>query len=132
MSMLTHHFLLDHIQFTLIHGPNIPGSYAILFFKAMDITFTTRYIRNWALFPLWLSLFIPFGAISLLFSSSILDTYRPGGLVFQCHIFCLFILFMGFPRILKWFAILLSSGPHFVRTLHCDPSVLGSSTWHGS
>ena len=30
------------------------------------------------LFPLWLSLFIPSGAILLLFSSSILDTYRPG------------------------------------------------------
>ena len=28
-------------------------------------------------------------------------------------------------RILKWFAILFSSGPHFVRILHHDPSVLG-------
>ena len=27
-------------------------------------------------------------------------------------------------RILKWFAILFSGGPHFVRTLHNDPSVL--------
>ena len=27
-------------------------------------------------------------------------------------------------RILKWFAIPFSSGPHFVRTLHHDPSVL--------
>ena len=29
-------------------------------------------------------------------------------------------------RILKWFAIPFSSGPHFVRTLHHDPSVLGT------
>ena len=33
--------------------------------------------------------------------------------------------------ILKWFAIAFSSGPHFVRTLHHDPSVLGHPTWHG-
>ena len=31
-------------------------------------------------------------------------------------------------RILKWFTIPFSSGPHFVRTLHHDPSILGSST----
>ena len=34
-------------------------------------------------------------------------------------------------RILKWFAIPFSNGPHLVRTLHQDPSVLGGSTWHG-
>ena len=33
-------------------------------------------------------------------------------------------------RILKWFAIPFSSGPHFVWTLHHDPSVLGGPTWH--
>ena len=35
-------------------------------------------------------------------------------------------------RILKWFAIPFSSDPHFVRTLHHDPSVLGGPTRHGS
>jgi len=35
-------------------------------------------------------------------------------------------------RILKWFAIPFSSGPHFVRTLHHHPSVLGGLTWHDS
>ena len=30
------HFLFDHFRFTFIHGPNIPGSYAILFFIALD------------------------------------------------------------------------------------------------
>ena len=34
--------------------------------------------------------------------------------------------------ILKWFAIPFSSGPHFVRTLHRDPSILGGLTRHGS
>ena len=32
-------------------------------------------------------------------------------------------------RILKWFAILFSSGPCFVRILHHDPSVLGGTIW---
>ena len=35
-------------------------------------------------------------------------------------------------RILKWFAIPFSSGPHFVRTLHHDPPVLGGPAQHGS
>ena len=34
-------------------------------------------------------------------------------------------------RILKWFAIPFSSGPHSVRPLHHDPSVLGGPTRHG-
>ena len=35
-------------------------------------------------------------------------------------------------RILKWFAIPFSSGPHFVRTFHHDLSVLGGRTGHDS
>ena len=34
-------------------------------------------------------------------------------------------------RILKWFAIVVSSGPHSVRPLHRDPSILGGPTRHG-
>ena len=77
----------SHVQFTLIHGPNISGSYPILFFTALDFTFTTRHIHSWASFPLWARLFILSEAISPLFSSSILDTFWPGQLIFQCHIF---------------------------------------------
>ena len=76
------HFLLDHIQLTLIHGPNIPGSYLVLFFTASDFTFTTRHIHTWASFPLWPSHFILSGAIidcPLLFPSSILDILQSGG-----------------------------------------------------
>ena len=117
---------------TLSHWPNIPGSYAILFFTALDFTSTTWHIHNF--FLLWLSLFIPSGAISLLFSSSILDIYRPGEFIFQCHIFLCFLTIHGVlkARMLKWFAIPLSSGPHFVRTLPYDLSILGGPTCHGS
>ena len=91
--------LLHHIRFTLVRGPNIPGSYAVLFFTASDFTFTTRHICSWESFSLWPSRFILSGAIcncSLLFPGSILDTFPPVGSIFQCHVFCLFILFMGF------------------------------------
>ena len=52
----------------------------------------------------------------------------------QCHIFLHFHTVHGVlkTRILKWFAISFSSGPHFVRTLHHDPSILGGATQHGS
>ena len=75
-----------------------------------------------------------FRVISPLISSSILGTYRSGGFIFQCPIFLPFHTVHGVlkARILRWFAIPFSSGPHFVRTLHHDPSVLGGPTWHGS
>ena len=62
----------------------------------------SRHIHNCALFSLWLHLFILSEVISPLFSSSILGTYRPGKFIFQCHIFCLFIMFMGFSRQEYW------------------------------
>ena len=79
--------LFDHFQFTMIHGPNIPGSYATLFFTASEFTFTTSHIHSWVLFPLWLSLFIASGTISLLLSSNLLGSYQPGKFIFQCHLF---------------------------------------------
>ena len=79
--------LFHHFQFTLIHGPNIPGSYAVLFFTALDFTSITSHMHNWALFLFWLHLFILSGVISPLFSSSILGTYWPGEFIFRCHTF---------------------------------------------
>jgi len=99
------HLLFDHFQFTLTHEPNIPGSYVLLFFIALDFTFTTRHIHNWALFPLWLSLFIPSGAISQLFFHSILSTHWPGtqyGTSSSVLSFCLFIVLMGLSRQEYW------------------------------
>ena len=36
MLMFTLAISFDHFQFALIHGPNIPSSYAILLFTALD------------------------------------------------------------------------------------------------
>ena len=123
----------DHFQFTLIHGPNIPGSYAV-FFTASDLTSITNHIHNWVLFLLWLCLFILSGVISPLFSSSILGTYQTGEFIFECPVFLPFHAVYGVlkARILKWLAIPFSSGPRFVRTLHHDLSVLGGPAQHGS
>ena len=132
--MFTRHFLFDHFQFALIHGPNIPGSYAISLFTASDFTTITSHIHNWVLFLLWLHPFILSGVISPLISSSILGTYRPGEFIFQYPIFSPFCTVHGVlkARILKWFAIPFSSGQCFVRTLHHDPSILRGPTRHGS
>ena len=73
------------------------------------------------------------GVISPLISSSILGTYRPGEFLFQYPIILPFHTVHGVlkARILKWFAIPFSSGPHWVRPLHHDPPVLGGPTGHG-
>ena len=96
-----------------------------MFFTAWDFTSITSHIYNWALFSLWLRLFILSGVVSPLISSSILSTYQPGELIFQCPIFLPFHTVHGIlkARILKWFAVPFSSGPRFVRTLHHDPSL---------
>ena len=114
-------------------GTNIPGSYEILLFTALDFSSITSHINNWVLFLLWLHLFILSGGISPLFSC-ILGTYRPGELIFQFPIFLPFLIIHGVfkARILKWFAIPFSSGPHFVRALYHDLPILGGPTWHGS
>ena len=100
----------------------------MLFFKTPDFTYITRPIHTWVLFLLWPSRFILSGAISCtpLFPCGILDTFQPERLIFQCHIFLPFYTVHGVfkARVLEWFAILSSSGSHFVRTLHCDSSVL--------
>ena len=129
--------LLDHIQFTLIHGPNIPGSYAILFFIALDFAFTNRYFHNWVSFLIQPMCLILSGDISnclLLFPSSILDVFQPGGLIFWYHNFLPFHIIhrVLMARILEWFVISSTSGPHFVRTLHYDLSMLVGPAWHGT
>ena len=50
----------------------------------------------------------------LFFSSSILGIYQPGEFIFQCHIFLPFPTVHGTlkERILMWFAIPFSRGPH--------------------
>ena len=96
-------------------------------------TLTTRPIHTWASFSVCPSCFLLSAAIGncpLLFSSSILDTFRPGRLIFWCHIFLPFLTARGVlqARMLEGFAVPSSSGPRFVRTLHHDPSVGWSCT----
>ena len=118
-SILVHWFLecrhslfpspFGHFQFALIHGPDISGSYAILFFTESDLASITSHIHNWVLFLLWLHPFILSGVISPLISSSILGTYQPEEFIFQCLSFCIFILFMGFSRQEYWSGLPLPS-----------------------
>ena len=112
-------------------------AYTILFFTASDLTFTTRHIYSWLSSPLWPSHFIFSGAMSncpLLLPSSILDTFRPEGRIFWCHIFFPYHVAHGVltARILEWFAIPSSLGPRFVRTLYYDPPVLGGPVCRNS
>ena len=118
-----------HFQFALIHEPNISGSYAILLFTSI-----TSHIHSWVLVLPWLHFFTLSGVISPLVSSSILGTYRPREFIFQCPIFLPFQTVHGVlkARILKWFTIPFFNGPHFVRTLHHDLSIVGGPTWYGS
>ena len=99
---------------------------------SLSLSITSR-IHSWVLFLLWLYPFVLSGVISPLISSSILGTYWPGEFPFQYPIILPFHTVHGLlkSRILKWFAIPFSSGPHSVRPLHHDPSVLGGPTWHG-
>ena len=131
--MFTLAISFDHFQFALIHGPNIPGSYAILLFTASDLASITSHIHNWVLFLLWLHPFILSGVISSLISSSILGTYQPGEFPFQYPIILPSHTVHGVlkARNLKCFAIPFSSGPHSVRPFHHDPPVLDGPTWHG-
>ena len=122
-------------SFILIHGPKIPGFYAILFFRASDFTVTTRHIHSWVLFPLWCSCFILSGAINVSNSlhCSILDTFWQRGAHLLMSYLCSFP-YCSWDSLDKeeWSAISSSNGPCFVRTLHYDLSILGGSAWHGS
>ena len=124
---------LNWSEFALIHGCNISGSYAILLFTASDLASITSYIRSWVLFLLWLPLFILSGVISPVISSSILGTYWPGEFLFQYLIILPFDTVHGVlkARMLKWFVIPFSSGPHSVRPLQHDPPIFGGPIWHG-
>ena len=95
-------------------------SYAILLFTASDLVSVTSHIHNWVLFLLWLHPFILSGVLSPLISRSISGTYWPGEFPFQYPVVLPFHTVHGVlkARILKWFAIPFSSGPHSVRPLH--------------
>ena len=93
---------------------------------SIGLTSITNHIHHWALFSLWLHLFILSGVISPLFSSSILGTYWSGKFIFQSHIFCLSILFMEFSRQEYWSGLpFLSPVDHVLSEL----STMTCSSW---
>ena len=97
------------VYFTLIHGPNIPGSYAVLFFTTSNFTITTIHIHKWMSFLLWpaTSFFLELLVISL--HSSPLACWTPTNLGISSSgviSFCLFILFMGFSWQEYWDGLL--------------------------
>ena len=102
MSMFTLAISFDHFQFALIHGPDIPGSYAILLFTASDLASITSHIQKWVLFLLWLHPFV----LSVVFLHwSPVAYWAPndlGSSSFGILSYCLFILFMGFSRQEYW------------------------------
>ena len=65
--------------------------------------------------------------------SSPVETFQPEGLVFWYHIFlpcAVHVVLMA--RILEWFTIPPSSGPHFAKTFHYDLSISIGPAQHGS
>ena len=95
---LLNHLRFDHFQFALFHGPNILGSYAILFFIASDFMSITSHIYNWALFcfgsisSFFLELFLYFSPVAYWAPTNL------GSSSFSVLSFCFCILFMGFWR----------------------------------
>ena len=83
-------------QLALIYGPNIPCSYAVLLFTALNLASITSHNHNCVLVLLWLCLFFLSGFISPLISSSIPTDL--GNSSFKVLYFCLFIVFMGLSR----------------------------------
>ena len=118
------HLLFDHIQFALIHGPNILGSYAILLFTASDIASITSHIHKqvffFALAPSFHSFWSYFSTLlqqhtgnlptcGIHLSMSYLFTFHTVHVVLKAEI-------------LKWFTTAFSSGPDSSRPLHHSPS----------
>ena len=105
---------LTSSQFTLIHRPNTSDFYAILFFTALEFTFTDRHIHNKISFLHWPSCFGP--AASFLLEllviglcSSPVAYWIPsnlgwgwGGSSSGIVFFCPFILSMGFSGQEYW------------------------------
>ena len=120
--MFTRHLLLDHVQFTLVHGPNIPCSYAILFFTALAFHHQTH--PQLGMLSTLAHLFILSVAISPFSPVAYWTPTDLGGHLSVSYHFAFspFHTVHGVleARILKWFVIPFSSGPRFVRTLHCD------------
>ena len=139
MLMFTlNHLLVDHMKFTLVHGPTfqVPMQYhSLQHWTLLSPPGTSTAEHCFCFGPaasvilelsIWDNCLLPY-------PRNILDTFQPGGLIFWCYVFLLFCNIHGVraARILERFVIPSSTGPCFVRPLHYDASVLGGLTWHG-
>ena len=87
-------------NFTLTHGPNIPGSYAILLFTALDFHHQSHpqmgvfgFLFSFSsISSFFLKLFIHWSPVAYWAPTDL------GSSSFSVLSFCLFILFMGFSR----------------------------------
>ena len=117
--------------------PVNPGSYATLFFMALDFTSPpgTSTAKRHSCFGPGAS-FLLAQVIAFHFSPVEHIGHLPtwGTLSSGVRSFCPFMLSMGFSKqeYWSWVAVSLSSGPRFVRSLHYDPSILPGSAWHNS
>ena len=100
-------FYLPQSKIICLHDPALhisQASFLLLFLSPYSSI--TSHTHNWVLLLLWFCLFILFGVVSPLISSSILNTYQPGEFIFQCHTFLPFqtVYEVLEARILKLFA----------------------------
>ena len=86
----------------MIHGPNITGSYAVLFFTPLDFISITSHIHNWMLFLLWLHLFILSGVILHWSPVAYWAPTNPVSSSFSVSSLWLCIPFIGFSRQKYW------------------------------
>ena len=106
-----------------LHRPNIPGSYAILLFTALDIASITSPIHNWVFFLLWLP---PFFCLKLFLHWSPVAYWALtdlGSSSFSILSFCIFIPLMGFSRQEYW------SGFPFPSAVDHILSYLSTTAW---
>ena len=96
-----HHFL-DHVQFTLIHEPNILDSYAVLslqhwtLLSPPDTTTTERHFHFTPAYLFFLELFLCSSPVAYLTPTDM------GGSSSHVISFCHFIVFIGFSSQENW------------------------------
>ena len=133
MLMFTLAISFEHFQFTLIHGPNIPGSMQYCSSQHRNLLHHQSRSQLGFVFTLAPSLYSFWS-----YFSTLLQQHIGHLLTWGVHLLVSYLLPFHAAHgilkagILKWFAIPFSSGPHFVRTLHHNPSILGGPTQHGS
>ena len=134
-SILVHWFLKCQRSFLpspvrplpiCLDSSNIPGSWTTLFFTALDLASITSHIHSCVLFLFWFHLSILSGVVSLLISSSILGTYRPGEFIFQFPIFLPFHNIHGFSGQEYWSGLPLPSPVYHILS---DLSTMNSLSW---